>query len=185
MNETLKTIAKRRSIRQFGPEQISDIDLQTILEAGLEAPSGHNDQSWYFVVVQYPKLIKELSDGSKLEMQKAPIQWIADLGKNEKLNIYYNAPTIIIVATKKDAATPIADACATIQNIMLAATSINIASCWIGFAKFYFTTPERNQKIDIPEGYEVQYGVALGNMPENLKLNPPARKHEKYYHMIK
>ena len=70
MNEVLKTIAKRRSIRKFESKQISDSDLHAILEAGLQAPSGHNDQSWYFSVIQDSKLIKELSDGSKQECKE-------------------------------------------------------------------------------------------------------------------
>lgn len=185
MNEVLKTISKRRSIRKFEEKQISDQELQAILDAGLQAPSGHNDQSWFFSVLQDKKLIKELSDGSKAEMQKIPVPWIADLGKSENLNIYYKAPTVIIVAAKKGAVSPLPDVCAAIQNILLAATSLGIGSCWIGFAKFYFTTPERNIKIGIPEDYEVHYAVSLGYIPAKQKSNPPARKYEKYYHIIK
>ncbi|MEI6846128.1 MAG: nitroreductase family protein [Candidatus Firestonebacteria bacterium] len=184
MNETLKTIVRRRSIRQFEAKQIKSSELRAILEAGLQAPSGHNDQSCFFSVIRDAKLIKELSDGSKVEMQKMPVPWIARIGKNEKLNIYYNAPTIILVAAKKDAVSPSADVAAAIQNILLAATSLNIGSCWIGFSKYYFSTPERNKKAGIPEGYEVHYAVALGYIPANLKLNPPERKYEKYYEII-
>ncbi len=185
MNEVLKTIAKRRSVRSFEQKQISDEELNLILEAGLQAPSGHNDQPWYFSVIQDKGLIKELSDGSKLEMQKVPVKWVADYGKNEKLNIYYNAPTVIIVAAKKDAVVPTADACAAIENMLIAATSLNLGSCWIGFTKFFFTGDDRNKKIGLPEGYEVHYGIALGYIPEGMKLNAPPRKHEKYYHVIR
>ena len=185
MNETLRTIAKRRSIRKFEEKQISASELQAILDAGLQAPSGHNDQSWYFSVIQDQKLIKEVSDGSKAEMQKMPVPWIADLGKNENLNIYYKAPTVIIVAAKKSAVSPLPDVCAAIQNLLLAAASLNIGSCWIGFAKFYFTAPERNAKAGIPEDYEVHYAVALGYMLPGQKLEPPARKYKEYYRIIK
>ena len=74
MNDVLQTIGKRRSIRQFRAEQIKDDELRAILEAGLQAPSGHNDQSWYFTVVQDKRLIDEISDGSKAEMRKAPVE---------------------------------------------------------------------------------------------------------------
>jgi len=186
MNEVLKTIAKRRSTRQFQTKQVSDADLHAILEAGLQAPSGHNDQSWFFSAIQDPKLIKELSDGSKAEMMKSPIPWIAGIGKNEELNIYYNAPTIILVASKKGAVSSVPDVAAAIENIMLAATSLGLGSCWIGFARFYFlNTQERNKKVGVPEDYEIHYGVALGYAPENLKLNPPARKYDKYFQIIR
>ena len=185
MNEVLKTIAKRRSIRQFGPGQISDDNLNAILEAALQAPSGHNDQSWFFSVIQDQKLIKELSDGSKLEMQKSPIPWMVKLAQNESVNIYHNAPTVIIAAAKKDAVTPLADVCAAIENLLLAATSLNLGSCWIGFTKYNFTSPEKNKRIGIPDGYEVHYGVALGPLPENQKLAPPERKYKQYFKVIK
>ncbi len=184
MNETLKAIKNRRSVRQFKTEQINKDDLQAILLAAVQAPSGHNDQSCYFTAIQNSELIKELSDGSKIEMQKSPVEWMAHIGKNEKLNIYYNAPTVIIVSTKKDAVTPVADVCAAIQNILIAAESLGIGSCWIGFTSFYFTGAERNSKIGIPEGYEVHYGVALGYKADNFNTQQPARKHDKYFHII-
>jgi nitroreductase len=184
MNETLGTIAKRRSTRQFKPEPIADTELHAILEAGLAAPSGHNDQSWYFAVVQNKDLIGKLSDGSKIEMQKTGMDWIVNLGKNEQFNIYHHAPTVVLVAVRKDAVSPVADACAAIQNMLIAAESLHIGSCWIGFAQFYFTTPERTREVGIPDGYAVHYAVALGYRPEGQRSNPPARKYTKYYHVI-
>ena len=184
MNDALKAIANRRSIRQFKSEQISDADLSAILSAALQAPTGHNDQSCYFTAIRNKDLIKELSDGSKLEMQKSPVEWMAKVGKNEKLNIYYNAPTVIMVSAKKDAVTPMADVCASIQNILIAAESLGLGSCWIGFASFFFTGPERYSKIGIPEGYDVHYGVAIGYKPDNFIGQQPARKLTKYFHII-
>jgi nitroreductase len=185
MNETLKTIASRRSIRQFKQEQIKDSELHSILEAGLQAPSGHNDQPWFFSVIQNKDLIKELSDGSKEEMKKSDIDWMVTVGKNERLNIYYNAPTIIIVAGRKDAVTPMADVCGAIQNMLIAAESLNIGACWIGFTKYNFTKEEEYKKVKIPDDYEVYYGIALGYKVKGDTASPPARKYVKYFEVIK
>jgi nitroreductase len=185
MNDVLKTISARRSTRRFMPEQITDAELQAILDAGLQAPTGHNDQSCYFAVVQNSKRIRELSDGSKMEMRKIPVDWIANLGRNEKFNIYHDAPTVVLVAARKDAVSPVPDACAAIQNMLIAAESLNIGSCWIGFAHFNFSSPERLQSVGIPDGYAVHFGVALGYRPEGFSANRPARKFERYYHLIK
>jgi len=185
MNAVLKPIARRRSARKFLGEQIKEAELDAILAAALQAPSAHNDQSSYFTVVQNRELIDEMSEGSKVEMRKAPVDWMIAMGSNEALNIYYKAPTVIIVAGKKDAISPLVDACAAIQNILIAAESLGIGACWIGFAKFYFTGPDRYRKLGIPEGYEVHYGVALGYKPEGPAAKPPARKYEKYFHVIK
>jgi nitroreductase len=185
MNDVLKAISARRSTRQFRPEQITDAELLAIIDAGLQAPSGHNDQSVYLTAIQNPERIGELSDGSKLEMQKTRIDWIIALGKNRRFNVYHRAPTAVIVAAKKDAVSPIPDACAAIENMLLAAESLHIGSCWIGFASFYFSTPERLQSIGIPEGYTVHFGVSLGYRPEGSSETRPARKFEKYFHVIK
>jgi len=185
MNDVLKAIAGRRSLRRFKAGQITDSELQAIIDAGLQAPSGHNDQSCFFSVVQNADLIKELSDGAKEAMTQIPVTWIAELGRNEKYDIYYEAPTAIIVAAKKDTVSPAADVCAAIQNMLVAAESLGVGSCWIGFAKFYFSGPERTKKLGIPEGYEVHYGVALGYKPDGLALNPPVKKYERYFNIIK
>ena len=185
MNEVLQTIARRRSHRRFKPDQIKDAELQAILEAGLQAPSGHNEQSWYFAVVQNPERIDELSAGCKKGMTAAPVSWIADLGRNEKFHVFYNAPTVIIAAGRKDAISSLPDACAAIQNMLLAAESLGIGSCWIGFAAFYFRTPESYRSLDLPDGYKVHYGVALGYKPDGAKQEPPLRKRDSYYHIIR
>ncbi len=185
MNEVMKAIAARRSIRNFQPEQIKDPELHAILEAGLQAPSGANAQPWFFSAVQDSRLIKELSDGSKNEMQKSDIEWIANFGKNENINIYHDAPTIIIVASRKDAITPVEDASAAVENMLLAAESLGIGSCWIGFARFNFTSPEKNRIVKIPEDYEVHFGIALGYKPDGPAPQPPKRKYQKYYEIMR
>ena len=185
MNDVLKMIAGRRSVRQYRQEQIKDVELHSILEAGLQAPSGHNEQSWYFAVVQNRERIDEINEGCKSGMRKSNIEWIVDLGKKEKYNIFYNAPTVVIVAAKKEAISKVADVCAAIENMMIAAESLDIGSCWMGFARFNFSSPKTYKEIGIPDGYEVLYGLTLGYKPEGLKLDPPQRKHEKYYHVIR
>ena len=118
-------------------------------------------------------------------MRKSELEWISNLGKNEKLNIFYGAPTIILVCSKKGVVSPWADVCAAIQNMLIAAESMNIGSCWNGFCRFYFNNPESYKKLGIPEGYEGYYGVAIGYKPEGYKANPPQRKYDSYYNIIK
>lgn len=185
MNETLKTIANRRSVRRFQTKQLSESDLQAIINAGLQAPTGNNDQSWFFSVVQKKELIDEISDQSKAEMRKSPIDWVAKFGQSEKFHIFYNAPTVIIVSARKEAITPNEDAHAATENILLAAESLNIGSCWIGFANFYFNNSERLAKFGIPEGYDMKCAVALGYKPEGLKLSPPPKKRDNYFKILR
>jgi nitroreductase len=185
MNETLQTIARRRSVRRFKDAQITDVELQAILEAGLQAPSGHNDQSCFLLAVQNRAVLREVSDGSKAAMRMSPVDWVAAAGANEKFHIFYNAPTAVIVASRKDAVSPLADACAAIQNMLLAAESLSIGSCWIGFVRYHFQNPDACARMGIPEGYEVQYGVVLGYKPDGPAGKPPLRKPESRWRIIK
>ena len=82
MNEIIRTLLERRSIRKFKPEQIRDDELNLILEAGMYAPSGANQQSALFVVVQDKETL------TKLSAMNAAV-----LGKD--IDPYYGAPTLI------------------------------------------------------------------------------------------
>ncbi len=176
MNEVLDTIKSRRSVRQYLPEQIKDEELNKILESAIYAPSGHNDQSWYFTIIQDKDLINQISDGAKAVMREMDVKWIAQMGAMEDLHIFYRAPAAIIISGKKDAVTPMVDCAAAVQNMLLAAESMDIGSCWIGFAKFFFLNPENMEKFSIPQGYEVHFGVSLGY---KVRKNPDALERNK------
>lgn len=171
MNNVLKTIKNRRSVRKYLSEQIKDEELKEILEAAIYAPTGHNDQPWHFTVIQNADLINEISEGAKAVMREMDVEWIAQMGSMEQLNIFHRAPTAIIVSGNKDAVTPMVDCSAAVQNMLLAAESMDIGSCWIGFAKFHFMNPENMKKFNIPEGHEVHFGVSLGY---KVRKNPKA-----------
>lgn len=176
MNQVLKTIKSRRSVRQYSKEQIKDEELEKILESAIYAPTGHFDQPWHFTVIQNPYLINEISEGAKEVMKTMDVEWIAQMGANKELNIFHHAPTAIIVSARKDAVTPIVDCAAAVENMLLAAESLDIGSCWIGFAKFFFQKHENMEKYQIPEDYEVHFGVALGY---KVRKNPDALERDR------
>ena len=60
MNDTLKTIAKRYSCRNFSDKAVSDADLQAIADAGIQAPSARNVQGWHITAVKNKALIAEI-----------------------------------------------------------------------------------------------------------------------------
>ena len=162
MNKVLETIKNRRSIRKYSSEQIKNEELDIILESAIYAPTGHNDQPWHFTVIQNKELIDEMSVESKKLMAESPVDWMAKMGKSEQLHLFYNAPTVIVVSGKKDAVSPLVDCCAAIQNMLIAAESLDIGSCWIGLVKFFFENPENVAKFNLPENYEPYYAVCFG-----------------------
>ena len=162
MNQTIDTIKNRRSVRNYSSEQIKDEELETILQTAIYAPTGHNDQPWHFTIVQNQDLINQINDGAKEAMKQMEVEWISRLGSSKDFNIFHRAPTILIISGRRDATTPLVDCAAAVQNILLAAESMDIGSCWIGFVRFYFIKLENKKKLKIPEDHEVHFGVSLG-----------------------
>ncbi len=129
MNETLQTLMNRRSIRKFKAEQIKDEELKCIIEAGLYAPSAKAQQPWKLVVVQ--------SDEQRQKVSALNRQVRG--GVNDP---YYSCPTIILVFAEKNAIAPLCDASLCICNMMNAAFSLGIGTCWIHGEKEMFETEE-------------------------------------------
>ena len=69
VNDTLKTIKQRRSIRSVKDEQIKEEELQTVLEAGLYAPNA-GGQAWHFTVIQNKELLDRLNLAAKEAAKK-------------------------------------------------------------------------------------------------------------------
>lgn len=167
MNETIKTILNRRSVRSYQQKQISDEELNMILKAGTYAPSAMNQQSSHFTVIQNKEVINEL----------------VTLGKeaiNQNRNPFYDAPTVILVFAKKDNIAPIHDASLAIENMFLAAASLNIGSCWIHCVNRIFNTEkgkELQKKIDVSDEYMIVGSCILGYPTETAK-EPAPRKND-------
>jgi len=176
MNTVIETIKNRRSIRRYLPEQIKEVELEAILEAGMYAATGHNDQPWHFTVIQNSELINYISSKTKESMAKSPIDWVAQMGSNERLNLFYKAPTVVIVSGKEGTYSPLTDCSAAIQNMAVAAESLNIGSVWIGLVSFFFQDAEEVKKLNIPEGYTPYYALCLGYKDRTKPVATPERK---------
>ena len=129
MNETLKTLLARRSIRKFKPDQVKDEDLNAILEAAKYAPTGGGRQGNLFVVVQDPALRAQLAKMNA-----------AVLGKD--FDPYYGAPTIILVFADRTKSTPVEDGSLALGNLFNAAAALGLGSCWIHRAREMFESAE-------------------------------------------
>ncbi len=162
MNQVLKTIKSRRSIRKYLPERIKDAELKAILEAGAYAPSAHNDQPWHFTVVRNKELIDRMSELSKKLMAEQAADWVREMGRNPSFHVFYGAPVVVVVSMRRDAFSPLVDCSAAIENMLIAAESLDIGSCWIGLARYFFSLKDEVARLGVPEGYEPCYAVTLG-----------------------
>jgi nitroreductase len=119
MNDVLKAIKNRRTIRRFKPNPIDEEKLQMILDAGRWAPSFSNLQPWRFIVIR--------DQGLKSALDKAARESVLHLGINE-------APIIILVCVDRriDPLHAIEAGSAATQNMTLAAYSLGLGAGWIG-----------------------------------------------------
>ncbi|MBC2580479.1 nitroreductase [Clostridium sp. DJ247] len=165
MNETLNTLLNRRSIRAYKQDQIKDEDLQTILKAGLFAPSAMNQQSWHFTVIQNEETLHKINEVSRTILQKSGNKNLEERAKSEKFSLFYNAPTLIIVSGSEKAIAPQIDCAVALENMFLAATSLDIGSCWIHGVTSFSNTEEGKallKELGIPEDYNVIGSGAFG-----------------------
>lgn len=176
MNQVLRTIKSRRSVRDYLPARLKDAELEAILEAGAYAPSAHNHQSWHFTVIRNKELIDRISRLSKDLMAAGKDDWARSMGANGRFHIFYRAPAVIVVSMRKAAMSPLVDCAAAIENMLLAAESLDIGSCWIGLARYYFSIKEELPRLKLPEGYEPCYAVALGYKGQRPASAPPRKK---------
>lgn len=177
-NKVIETILKRRSTRVFAEKQISDAEIADIIQAGLYAPSAHNYQSWHFTVIQNKDILTKLNTECKVFAQNHPHEQIRKMGSNPKFNIFYNAPTVILVSGDENGVLPLIDCSAATQNMLISAESLDIGSCWVGFAAFAFAGENGDAlkaELQIPKDFKPHFAVALGykKLPDG---NAPKRK---------
>ena len=136
MNETLKVLKERRSVRKYKAEQIRDEELNAILEAGTWAPSAKGLQTSVMVVVQDPETIAWMS---KLN---------AEIQGNPGTDPFYGAPTVVVVLADGENPNWLKDGSLVMGNLMNAAASLGVASCWINRATELFDLPEGQALLD-------------------------------------
>lgn len=142
MNETIKTILSRRSTRAYKQEQIKEEELQLILQSGQYAPSAINEQPWHFTVIQKQEILQRINEVCKQAFINSGNKRFEERAREEGFNVFYNAPTLIIVSGEENTVTPQIDCALAMQNMFLAAESIQIGSCWIHAVAGIFKGPE-------------------------------------------
>ena len=159
-NNVIKTILSRRSQRSFESEQIKDDELFWIVEAGRSAPSGGNNQNCHFIVIQKEEMLEKLKETvrdefalmSADESTYSSLRQSIERSKTGAYDFSYNAPTLIVIANKKSYPNAMADSCVAIENMIIAATSLGIGSCYINQLHWL----SENEKVR-----SVLYGMSL------------------------
>lgn len=174
-NEVLKALHERRSVRKYKQEQITDEELLTVLEAGTYAPTGMGYQDPWIVAVQNPEII------AQLVRMNAEVMGVTS-------NPYYDAPTIVLVfgSNPDEWRNAVQDGSLVLGNMMLAAHSIGLGSCWINREREMFSTDEGKEimkRLGLPEGLVGIGALSLGY--PSAPPRPAKPRKENYYRIVK
>ena len=169
----LDIIRTRRSCRSYKPQQITDEQLNAVLEAGTYAPTSRGLQSPFIVAIQNKDLLKLLAEMNAEVM-------------GTTTNPYYDAPTYILVFVPDGFANGVYDAALVLENMMLAAHAQGLGSCWIHREREMFATEEGKELMKqwgLPDGLVGIGALALG-YPEGEPAPAKPRK-EGYTRVIR
>jgi nitroreductase len=194
LNDTIKTIKARRSIRTFTKDSVSDDQVQVLLQAANQAPSAHNQQAWRFVVLRGEKK-NELAQLVTAKAAALPRPAAALLRMGAKSII--SAPVVIAVANTGDLirhgtdlfqvekemahdffrTMEIQSSAAAVQNILLAATSLGLGTVWLGILYLikddvlrFLGEPEGEFMAVVPVGIPARVGSGPVKHPLEMKI---------------
>lgn len=172
MNEVIKNMTTRRSVKAYKSTPVAKELLDQIIYAGLCAPSGLNKQSAIIIAVTDKATRDELS---KLNAGKDPFF---------RKDPFYNAPCVLVVLADKSSSTAVYDGTLVMENMLLAAHSLGLGACWIHRAKETFETPEGKailEKLGIQGEYEGIGNCIVGYMDGEYPAEKPRKENRVYY----
>lgn len=165
-NEVIKTIIERRSCKSFLPDAVDAQLIDTIIEAGLYAPNGRGLQS--------PIILAVTDKALRDRLEALNSKFFAKGGSP-----FYGAPAVLIVLADKSAPTYLYDGSLVMGNMLLAAHSLGLGSCWIHRAKQMFESEEGKQilaELGIEGDYEGIGNCVIGYPAGEPKQAAPRRE---------
>ena len=193
-NYIIENIKSRRSVRSFQERPISKEVIEKIVEAGKFAPSALNRQPWKFIVIDDKKVIEGLFKITKARIERIykfafllrlfskdlkdqrVINALNKTAKNSHDTVFYKAPLLIFIANDTRFNKTTTDCHLAAQNMMLAAHSLGIGSCFVGRGQFI---PKKllQKKFSLPNFYDIKVHIAFG-YPKEFPKTIPARKED-------
>jgi nitroreductase len=183
MNQIMKTIRARRSVRSYETKTIPRELLQAVIEAGNEAPSAMNSQPWRFVVVEDKDVQRKLL-GAALPQAKKLTEMVKDVDPERYASIkkrytelpdpvYYSASAVVfVIGSGRYAAHSCPLAC---ENMMLAAHSLGLGSCWVGFGAMVTEDAELRTILELKDDDAI-FGPILIGYPKSEPARPQKKE---------
>lgn len=167
----LEAIKNRRACRSFSNKEVEDYKIEEIVNAGLFAPSGMNQQTPAIIVIKDKKTRDELERINKEIMGR-------------DVSPFYGAPVILLVIAHKQGLS-ILDGGATMENMLLEATNQGLSSCWIHRAEEEIRSPEVQKLLSFTKlNFDDYVGIGhviIGYPNEGYKPNPKVIKENRVF----
>lgn len=165
-NKTIQIIKNRVSCREYSEKKVPLKKVLDIVEAGKFAPSGKNRQIANIYVVNSKRNIEKLRKLS-----------LSILGRD----CMYGAKTIALVGGPREDSFTFQDCSCILENMFIAASALNVASCWIN--QFDYLFEDKNglkikKALGIPEDYRIVGGAILGYPKDGASLKVKDRKED-------
>ncbi len=173
MNEIIKAMKERRSIRKFKPDMPEKKDIEAVVDAGLYAANARGQQNVITIAVTNKELRDRISDDNRKIG-----------GWDAGFDPFYGAPVILIVLAKKDWANRVYDGSLVMGNLMLAAHSLGLGSIWIHRAKEEFESGAYDdllKKLGIEGEWEGIGHCALGYTDGELPEAAPRKENRVFW----
>ena len=178
MNDVINAILTRRSVRAFEDRQIKKEDLDAILKCAVYAPSAMNTQNWHFTAIREAAFIGKVNDWIVTEIKESGNPQLEGILERSNGKVFRNAPCVVIVSTERNDRFGVINASAAMQNMLLAAHSLGIGSCWIGTVGILGTSKQADYyavELKVPKGYAPFFGITLGYSASETLEAPPRK----------
>lgn len=175
--DVIEALYQRRAIRDFTDAPVEKLQIESLIDAAVHAPNALDRQRWAFVVVEDRALLQRISTQAKALTLRTiaadpRLASFRQMLSSPDLNIFYNAPVLIIICGTEDDHFVEQDCCLAGQNLMLAAHAMGLGSCWIGFAEAWLSQATAKPELGIPEHYRPIAPIILGH-PRAQPAAPP------------
>ncbi|HTR77179.1 MAG TPA: nitroreductase family protein [Gemmatimonadaceae bacterium] len=174
-SDAFGVIYRRRAIRAYKSDVVDEYRVRRLLDAAVHAPTAMDEQPWQFVIIQDRATLRRLSDhaksmaraaealhGNVLKPPGANGDGIRSRMADPRFEIFYDAPTLIVICAIPSSEFVTADCWLAAENLMLAACADGLGTCCIGLAVPALNSPEGKAEIGIPAEMRAIAPIILG-----------------------
>lgn len=191
MDDRIKFIISRRSVRKFTDSAVSNEEITQIADCALYAPTGHNNQETRFFVIKDKAVLKKLSKIVRDAFYKMPIDEnnfyntaILKAHNDPGYDYSFHAPLVIIVAAPAESPNGMANSANAVENMYLAAAALGLGACWVN--QLHWLTREASlreflYKFGLRKDEDIYASIAIGHPAQPLPAPSPRKENRVIY----